>query len=42
MEYFTYDGSLTTPGCTQSVKWTVLADIIPIQATQVKNPNKFQ
>ena len=35
LEYFTYDGSLTTPPCSQAVKWTVLAETQPVNDKQV-------
>ena len=35
LEFFSYMGSLTTPGCAQIVKWTVFSDILPIQTKQV-------
>jgi len=34
-DYFRYDGSLTTPGCYESVKWTVFKNPIPISTAQM-------
>ncbi|XP_029418545.1 carbonic anhydrase 6 [Nannospalax galili] len=33
--YYTYSGSLTTPPCTENVKWFVLEDSIKLSRTQV-------
>lgn len=38
-KYWTYPGSLTTPPCSQSVKWVVLAEPIEISSRQL---NKFR
>ncbi|KMZ73116.1 hypothetical protein ZOSMA_153G00080 [Zostera marina] len=34
--YYRYMGSLTTPPCTEGVIWTVMEQIRPISAKQVK------
>ncbi|XP_030648927.1 carbonic anhydrase 4a [Chanos chanos] len=34
--YYRYEGSLTTPGCTESVVWTVFEHAIPLSRTQLK------
>jgi carbonic anhydrase len=33
--YFRYDGSLTTPPCSEGVKWIVMADPQPLSAEQI-------
>lgn len=33
--HWSYDGSLTTPACTEGIKWTVFQDVQPISATQL-------
>lgn len=35
-EYWNYPGSLTTPPCTEGVKWTVIKDVQPISDEQLK------
>jgi len=35
-EFWSYNGSLTTPPCTEGIKWTVFSDIQPISKTQVE------
>ena len=37
--YFTYRGSLTTPPCTQTIRWIVLKDYILASTSQVCNTN---
>ena len=34
--YFSYDGSMTTPPCTEGIKWTVIEAPIPISKAQKK------
>lgn len=34
--YFAYDGSLTTPPCSEGVKWHVLSEAIEVSSQQVK------
>ena len=37
-EYYTYDGSLTTPPLAECVKWVVFKDPIEVSAAQVFSP----
>lgn len=34
-EFWSFDGSLTTPPCTEGVKWTVVKDVQPISDAQL-------
>jgi carbonic anhydrase len=33
--YYSYDGSLTTPPCTEGIKWSVIQEVQPISAEQL-------
>ena len=33
--YYSYQGSLTTPPCTENVQWFLLADTVPFSMAQV-------
>lgn len=35
-DFWHYDGSLTTPPCTEGIKWTLLKSVQPISARQLK------
>ena len=35
-EYWNYPGSLTTPPCTEGIKWTVIKDVQPISDAQLE------
>lgn len=41
MPFFRYDGSLTTPGCGESVIWTVFENSLPISLNQVSFLSAF-
>jgi len=34
-DYWSYDGSLTTPPCTEGIKWSVIKEVQPISAAQL-------
>lgn len=41
-DFFTYQGSLTTPGCNEVVTWTVFRDTITISSNQLKQFRELQ
>lgn len=39
--FYTYQGSLTTPPCSEAVTWIVFPDPLPVSFSQVNNGNMF-
>jgi carbonic anhydrase len=39
--YYTYAGSLTTPPCSEGVKWNILAEPITLSSAQIREFEKF-
>ena len=35
-KYWQYEGSLTTPPCSEGIKWTILEEVQPISAKQLQ------
>lgn len=35
LSYYTYEGSLTTPPCSEGVRWLLLREVVPMSAEQV-------
>ena len=41
VHYWSYPGSLTTPPCTEGIKWTVLSDVQNISDAQLEGIDKW-
>ena len=40
-KYYQYDGSLTTPPCTENVRWTVIPEPLTVDEAQVIYKTSF-